>query len=74
MHDTKPSLIQMGDPASAAVGLAAHHHHHVHHQIHHQNSLQQQMGAAAAAAAAAANYGMPYPWQYAATMNQGLLT
>ncbi|KAI9558904.1 transcriptiol factor distal-less [Daphnia sinensis] len=67
MHDTKPSLIQMGDPA------LAHHHHHVHH-VHHQNSLQQQMGAAAAAAAAAANYGMPYPWQYAATMNQGLLT
>ncbi|KAK4010899.1 hypothetical protein OUZ56_020022 [Daphnia magna] len=71
MHDTKPNLIQMGDPASA-VGLA-HHHHHVHH-VHHPNSLQQQMGAAAAAAAAAANYGMPYPWQYAATMNQGLLT
>lgn len=61
--DTKPSLIQMGDPS------AAHHHHHHHHQ-----NLQQQMGAAAAAAAAAANYGMPYPWQYAATMNQGLLT
>ena len=65
MTDTKPSLIQMGDPSG-------HHHHHHPHQ--HHNSLQQQMGAAAAAAAAAANYGMPYPWQYAATMNQGLLT
>ena len=74
MLDTKPNILQMsgglGDPSGGGIGLSGN----IHHQGGHHPSMQQQMGAAAAAAAAAAANYMPYTWQYAATMNQGLLT